>query len=103
MAKKNATISVMMNHFSVEDKSTLNDILRNVEKLKKFKAEKEELGLTKAAKKVKGGYFDQLNSALYIWYLQELENSVSFLLKYEKALSSKSPFFPFSAKVLIQI
>ena len=52
-------------------KSTLNDILRSEEKFKKFKAEKEELGLSgaaKTAKKVVGGVFDKLDSAFYIWF-----------------------------------
>ena len=46
-----------MSQFSI-GKSTLNDILRIEEK---FKAEKEELGLTgaaKTAKKVNEGHFD---------------------------------------------
>ena len=75
MAKKNVPKSVIMSQFSI-GKSTLNDILRSEEKFKKFKAEKEELGLTgaaKTAKKVKGGYFDKLDSALYIWFRQERE------------------------------
>ena len=65
MAKKNVPKSVIMSQFSI-GKSTLNDILRSEEKFKKFKAEKEELGLigaAKTAKKVEGGYFDMLDSA----------------------------------------
>ena len=41
-----------------------------------IKAEKEELSLSgsaKTAKKVKGGVFDKLDSALYIWFRQERE------------------------------
>jgi len=63
MAKKNEPKSVKISQFSI-GKSTLNDILRSEEKFKKFKAEKEELGITgaaKTAKKVKGGYFDKLD------------------------------------------
>ena len=54
MAKINVPKSVIIS------KLTLNDFLRNEEEIKKFKAEKEELGLTKAfktAKKVEGWYF----------------------------------------------
>ncbi len=49
MVKKNVPKSVRMSQFSI-GKSTLNDILRREEKFKKFKAEKEELGLPWAAK-----------------------------------------------------
>ena len=74
MEKKNVLKSVIMSQFST-GKSTLNEILRS-EQFKKFKAEKEELGLTGAArtaKKVRGGCFDKLDSALYIWFRQERE------------------------------
>ena len=68
MAKNNVPKAVIMSQFSI-CKSTLNDILRSERKFKKFKAEKEELGLSVAAKtpkKVEGGVFDKLESALYI-------------------------------------
>ena len=74
MAKNNVPNSVIMNQFSI-CKSILNSILRSQEK---FKAEKDELGLTgapKTAKKVMWGYFDKLDSALYIWFRQEREKS----------------------------
>ena len=75
MAKNNVPKAVIMSQFSI-GKSTLNDILRSEGKFKKFKAEKEELGLSgaaKTAKKVEGGVFDKLDSALYIWFRQERE------------------------------
>ena len=68
MTKNNVPKSVIMKQFSI-GKSTLNSILRSKEKFKKFKAEKEVLGLNaaaKTAKKVEGGYFDKLDSARYI-------------------------------------
>ena len=77
MAKNNMPKAVIMSQFS-KGKSTLNDILRSKEKFKKFKAEKEKLGLSGAAKtarKVEGGVFDKLDSALYIWFCQEREKS----------------------------
>ena len=49
MAKKNVPKSIMMSQFSIA-KSSLNDILRSEEN---FKAEKEELGLNRAAKTAK--------------------------------------------------
>ena len=52
MAKNNVPKAVIMSQFSI-GKSTLNDILRSKEKFKKFKAEKEELGLSGAAKTTK--------------------------------------------------
>ena len=67
--------AVIMSQFSI-GKSTLNDILKSEGKFKKFKVEKEELGLSgaaKMAKKVEGGVFDKLDSALYIWFRQERE------------------------------
>ena len=75
MAKNNLPKAVIMSQFSI-GKSTLNEILRSKEKFKKFKAEKEELGLSGAAKttkEVEGGIFDKLDSALYIWFCQERE------------------------------
>ena len=50
--------------------------MRSEGKFKKFKAEKEELGLSvaaKTAKKVEGGVFDRLESALFIWFRHERE------------------------------
>ena len=52
MAKNNVPKAVIMSQFSI-GKSTLNDILRSEGKFKKFKAEKEELGLRGAAKPAK--------------------------------------------------
>ena len=74
MAKKNVPKYVKMSQFNIS-KSTLNNILRSEEK---FKAKKEELGLTgaaKTAKKVKGGYFNKLDRDLYIWFRQEREKA----------------------------
>ena len=65
--------SFIMERFSI-DRSTLYDILKSEEKLKKFKAEKEDLGLIKATKtnkKVEGGWYDKLDSALYIWFRRQ--------------------------------
>ena len=64
-----------MNQYNI-GKSTLNDILRNEDKLKKFKAEKEGLGISGAAetaKQIKEDNFDKLDSALYICFRQERE------------------------------
>ena len=52
MANNNVPKAVIMSQFNI-GKSTLNDILRGEEKFKKFKAEKEELGLIGAAKTAK--------------------------------------------------
>ena len=49
MAKNNVPKAVKMSQLSI-GKSTLNDILRSERKFKKFKAEKEDLGLSGAAK-----------------------------------------------------
>ena len=79
MAKNNVPKAVIMSQFKI-GKSILNDTLRSEEKFKKFTAEKEELGLseaTKTAKKVAGGVFDKLDSALYIWFRQEREKGCS--------------------------
>ena len=75
MAKNDVPKTFIMSQFSI-GKSTLNDILRSEVKFKKFKAEKDELGLrvaAKTAKIVEGNVFDKLNSALYIWFRQERE------------------------------
>ena len=75
LAKQNVPKSLLMNQYNI-GKSTLNDILRNEDKLKKFKAEKEGLGIPGAAetaKQIKGGNFDKLDSALYIWFRQQRE------------------------------
>ena len=72
MTKKNVPKSVIIIQFSI-GKSTLNNFLRSEEK---FKAKNEELGLpgaAKLAKKVKGVYFDKLDSVLYIFFRQERE------------------------------
>ena len=52
MAKNSVPKAVIMSQFSI-GKSTLSDILRSEEKFKKLKAEKEELGLSGAAKTAK--------------------------------------------------
>ena len=52
MTKNNVPKAVIMSQFSIGN-STLNDILRSKEKFKKFKVEKEELGLSGAAKTAK--------------------------------------------------
>ena len=52
MAKNNVPKAFIMSQFST-GKSTLKDTLRSKEKFKKFKAEKEELGLSGAAKTAK--------------------------------------------------
>ena len=68
MTKNNVPKAVTMSQFSI-GKSTLNYILRSKEKFKMFKAEKEKLGLSGAAKttkKVEGGIFDKLDCAFYI-------------------------------------
>ena len=49
MAKNNVPKAVIMSQFSIS-KLTLSDILRSEDEFKKFKAEKEELGLSGAAK-----------------------------------------------------
>ena len=75
MAKNNVPKAVIMSQFII-GKSTLNGILRSKEKFKIIKAEKEELSLSgsaKTAKKVEGGVFDKLDSALYFWFRQERE------------------------------
>ena len=73
MAKHNVPKAVKMSQLSI-GKSTLNDILRSERKFKKFKAEKEDLGLSGAAKtlkkKIEEGFFDKLDSALKIWFRQ---------------------------------
>ena len=66
MVKNNVPKAVIISQFSI-GKSTLNDILRSEVKFKMIKAEKEKLGLSgvaKMAKKVEGGVFDKLDSAL---------------------------------------
>ena len=71
MAKNNLPKAVIMSQFSIS-KSTLNDILKSEGKFKEFKAEKEELGLSRAAKtakKVEGGVFDKLDSLLSVHFL----------------------------------
>ena len=52
MVDNNMPRSIIINLFRI-GKSTLNKILRNVDKFKKFKIKKEELGLTEAAKTAK--------------------------------------------------
>ena len=52
MANNNVPKAVIMSQFNI-GKSILNEILRGEENLKKFKAEKEELGLIGAAKTAK--------------------------------------------------
>ena len=52
MAKNNVPKAVIMSQFSI-GKLTFSDILRSEGKFKKFKAEKEELGLSGAAKTTK--------------------------------------------------
>ena len=62
MVKKNVPKSVKMSQFSIGKSTLNNDILRSKEKFKKFKAEKEELGLAGAAKTVK-----RLEATLTSW------------------------------------
>ena len=52
IAKNNVPKAVIMSQFSKVE-STLNEILRSEDKFKNFKAEKEELGLSRAAKMAK--------------------------------------------------
>ena len=62
LAKQNVPKSLLMNQYNI-GKSTLNDILRNEDKLKKFKAEKEGLGIPGAAetaKQIKGDNFEKV-------------------------------------------
>ena len=70
MVKNNVPKAAILSQFSI-DKSILNDILRSEGNFKKFKAKKEELGLSVAAKtpeKIEEDFFDKLDSALYIWF-----------------------------------
>ena len=52
MAKNYVPKAIIMSQFSIS-KSTLIDILKSEVKFKKFKVEKEELGLSGAAKTAK--------------------------------------------------
>ena len=72
MVKNNVPKSFIIKQFSIS-RSTSYNILKNEEK---FIAEKGELGLfkaTKTNKKVEGGWFEKLDSTLYIWISQECE------------------------------
>ena len=57
-------------------KSTLNDITKKEESLKKFKMGKSKLGVlnsVKVTKTMKGGMYQKLDSALYLWFQQQRE------------------------------
>ena len=57
-------------------KSTVNDIIKKEESLKNFKMGKSELGISnsaKATKTMKGGMYQKLDSALYLWFRQQRE------------------------------
>ena len=60
-------------------KSTVNYIGKSPETLKNFKMSKCELGIAKcikATKSMKGGMFDKLDSALYLWVQQQREKGI---------------------------
>ena len=72
-----------MSQFST-GKSTFNYILRSEGKFKKFKAKKEELGLSgaaKTAKKVEGGVFDKLDSALTFGFVRNVKKAARYYKK----------------------
>ena len=76
--RKKVSYSEINNQFNIA-KSTISDIVRSKEKLKKFKQSKCELGISKSVKKTKtmrGGKFDKLDQALYIWFRQMREKGV---------------------------
>ena len=59
-------------------KSTISDIKKSEPKLRKFKAEKEQLGMRNAAKKakaMKASVNEELDRALYIWFRQMREKN----------------------------
>ena len=75
MVRNKVPKSMVMEKFNI-GKSTLNDICRKEESFKKFKAQKEDLGISsvvKTAKQIKSGTFDKLDQALYIWLRQQRE------------------------------
>ena len=60
-------------------KSTVNDIIKKKESFKNFKMGKSELGVSnsvKATKIMKGGMYQKLDSALYLWFRQQREKGI---------------------------
>ena len=73
LVRKKVSHSEINNRFNI-GKSAISDIVQGEEKLKKC-----ELGISKSVKKTKtmrGGKFDKLDQALYIWFRQMREKGV---------------------------
>lgn len=78
MVHKKVPKTEIMRTFNI-GKSTVNDICNNEEKLKKFKSAKSEFGIAKSVKEtksMKGGMFDNMDNALYVWFRQQREKGV---------------------------
>ena len=87
-------------------KSTVNDICNSQESLKNFKMSKCELGIAKcvkATKSMKGGMFDKLDNALYLWFRQQREKSIPITgpILLEKASEFHSLIYAESLKPFI--
>ena len=84
LVRKRVSYSEINNRFNI-GKSTISDIVRGKEKLNKFKQSKCELGISKSVKKTKtmrGGKFDKLDQALYIWFRQMQEKESQSLAQF---------------------
>ena len=78
LVRKKVSYSEINNRSNI-GKSTISDIVRGEEKLNEFKQSKCELGISKSVKKTKtmrGGKFDKLDQALYIWFRQMRDKGV---------------------------
>ena len=66
MSRQGVSKKVIMDRYNI-GKSTLYDMLKNEEKFKKFKSDKDELGIssaTKLTKRICTGNFEKLDNAL---------------------------------------
>ena len=60
-------------------KSTVNDIIKKKQSLKNFKTVKSEIGVSnsvRTTKTMKGGMYQKLDSALYLWFRQQREKKI---------------------------
>ena len=91
MVLKQVPKTEIMGKFNI-GKSVVNDICKKEEQLKKFKTAKS----VKDTKAMKGGMFDTMNNALYVWFRQQREKGVPMTgpILFEKASEFHNLLYP---------
>ena len=83
LARKKVPYKQIMKKYGI-GKSIFIDIVKSETDLKSFKMSKNKLCILKAAKTTKsmrGGMFDDLDRALYIWFRQQREKGIPILIE----------------------